>query len=810
MMKKRKKSQACKTYLFVSVLLVMVLGMGIWTYGAPADSTPTLVEQADGTTITVIKQGDEYFNWTQDEEGYLVAFDPDSGNWRYAYVDGTTILPGRVNAGNLEMGNDRTAVDKVKASDYADQFAQITQTNREQFSTSPFRVQKAPSIKTDQKALVLLIEFNNVSIKSGVQHWYDTYFKETGTSVGRYYRDMSGGYNILDPADTGAILSGAQTTVSFTEPSVSWVTGGTGVTVTNTGCQGVVRVKLNMNHPMSRWNSSTGHNQVKGMISLAVKAIKTNNPTFDFSNVMVCGVVAGGEAACSSVANQVWAHKWNFNGAAAGLSGRRLNYMVTGEMYTAATPLAYGLVCHEMGHMLGLPDLYEGSGSGDVGQYSLMANGCYGYASGSGQFIGTTPVALDPWCKMDLGYITPLTVQAGTDWSGAINRVDTGNYNVLKVTSSMDPTQYFLIDNRAMVGYDGGLYRYLGSARKGGIMIYHVNENVRGNANANRRGVAVESADGSAISTSASDKNHFFSADLFHGRRLDVFSGTTAPNSHFNASYSPFTQNVTSNISLKVLDAPGAVMAVQVGNGSNPSADNAAIAAARTAIENASYVTAQQNAADLTQAKAAAAAMIHHLELNGVTAVVHDVAYMAAVAGTENDPDGTDGSYTFTVSLSKGIGTPVTTGSLTMSITAKKYSAAVFPLSVKAVKGDISLGYGTWMKGNLTTAFPPCTWTGNSTSAMPALYAGTMSITEPGTYYLILAGTARWSYDSTCKAIAVVVDQDGLITVQGYHMIMDSLGTANSNGRISYHPNTPSVLEISWGDIPEGNIAGTP
>ncbi len=243
----------------------------------------------------------------------------------------------------------------------------------------------------------------------------------------------------------------------------------------------------------------------------------------------------------------------------------------------------------------------------------------------------------------------------------------------------------------------------------------------------------------------------------------------------------------------------------------DPTQDNLAIAGAKTAIESATYTAAQANATNINEANAAAASIINTLPLNGVTASVINGQFTDATAGTENDPVGTNGSFTFTVNLSKGLGTPVTTVEKNLTIIATPYNDSSLPLSIKAVQVDSSLIYGTWMKDNLSTAWAPCTWRNNNASAMPRLYTDVMSITEPGTYYLALAATARWSFDNNSRVVQIVVDADGNVAVQGYNMNGSSLGATNNSGKISYNPNdVPTILMVSWGGIPSGNIEGTP
>jgi len=107
----------------------------------------------------------------------------------------------------------------------------------------------------------------------------------------------------------------------------------------------------------------------------------------------------------------------------------------------------------------------------------------------------------------------------------------------------------------------------------------------------------------------------------------------------------------------------------------DPDRDDADITAAKAAIEGNTYSALQQvNANNAEQARAAVQAVINALYLNGVTAVVGDVAFEAAVAGTKDNVTGANGSYTFTVTLNKGLGTQQVTEQLTLTINATPYT----------------------------------------------------------------------------------------------------------------------------------------
>jgi M6 family metalloprotease-like protein len=60
-----------------------------------------------------------------------------------------------------------------------------------------------------------------------------------------------------------------------------------------------------------------------------------------------------------------------------------------------------GVFCHEFGHVLGLPDLYDYDyDSQGVGDWSVMAGGCWGGG-------GARPVHFDAWSKYQLGFAVP-------------------------------------------------------------------------------------------------------------------------------------------------------------------------------------------------------------------------------------------------------------------------------------------------------------------------------------------------------------------------------------------------------------------
>ena len=119
-----------------------------------------------------------------------------------------------------------------------------------------------------------------------------------------------------------------------------------------------------------------------------------------------------------------------------------------------------------------------------------------------------------------------------------------------------------------------------------------------------------------------------------------------------------------------VSDSKSLTMIVNVG----VDPDIAILEAAKTAAENASYSNMTQ--ATATNEAAIQAALQSTAETavndNRVTVAIDKVSYTAPVEGTSADPDGRDGSYTFTITVSKGL-QHTTTIQKTITITASAY-----------------------------------------------------------------------------------------------------------------------------------------
>ncbi len=237
-----------------------------------------------------------------------------------------------------------------------------------------------------------------------------------------------------------------------------------------------------------------GNNGNQAVLQSVIRwAIQQADPTVDFSQFdndhdgYVDGIViihAGTGYEESHNMNEIHSHMAWLNPAITVDSVTIREYTIQPEeSATYQTMSAIGVFCHEWGHILGLPDLYDTDYSSQgVGRWSLMASGNYNNASKS-------PAHMDPWCKAQLGWLSPQVITSNVN-GVSIPAVEF-NPVAYRMKGQLDPLfmEYWLIENRQKIGFDQGLP---GS----GLLIYHIAEDKPGNNDDWWPLVMVEQADG--------------------------------------------------------------------------------------------------------------------------------------------------------------------------------------------------------------------------------------------------------------------------------------------------------------------------
>jgi len=503
--------------------------------GMPAYPAPVVVEQPDGTPITLYLRGDEHAHWHEDANGYLVTKSAQTHWWVYArHIEGG-ITPTKHAVGKA----DPAALGLRKVHRRALAAALLQRGGRkapEAGSTEPSAPpssppQRAPAAGT-MRNLVVLVNFADLNIQFSTQQFDDLFnqvgysFDGASGSVKDYYHEVS--YNTLTVQST---IAGP--------------------------------VTLDNGYAYYGANTGPGGSDARPQEMVAEALAKLEQSGFDFSTMdgdgdgWVDGLTiihaGGGEEYLGNDPNYIWSHQWQmlstvtYDGvsmlryhtepARRGLDGNPATQGIT----------RIGVICHENGHFLGLPDLYDyGYDSQGAGRFCLMAGG------GWNGNMGTTPAHMSAWCKSTLGWVTPTPITAAGTYT--LWQVET-NAQIYTLQGPFPANEYFLIENRQDVGFDAALP---GTQR--GILIWHVDESQPNNDDQTHYKVDLEEASG--VQDLELNQNSGDDADYFRAGNATAFTDTTTPN---NLSYSgtPLGLNITNvgttaaTMSFDVTAAPG-------------------------------------------------------------------------------------------------------------------------------------------------------------------------------------------------------------------------------------------------------------
>jgi M6 family metalloprotease-like protein len=529
-------------YIGIAILVIIFLNAKK-TLAVPAAPITYTLSQPNGVKFEARKVGDEWNNRTISRDGYTIVLDESTGYWVYAQKEA---------GGDLGKSSYRVGIDSPKG---------IKRGVKPQIR-SPQSINAAalvpgkagspsmlPPVTTsgNQSVLIILVKFADEIIHTTEAAWNAAVFG-TSSSVASYYKEVSyGALNLVPAKET---YSGSSNPSEIND--------------------GIITVVLPYNHPDTRSGTSDVNRQVTyDALVGADKYINYSNFDTDKNGYIstnelhIVTVIAGYETAYGgdySCQPSIWGHHWNLGGSVpapildgvsvAGSSGNG-GYSQIGEMHGIDDPMVpgscllahmatIGIIAHEMGHNLWWPDMYDidDDDVAGIGAWGIMS---YGSWNTSGTYAGDSPAHPSPWERWYSGWITPNQITAATTVS--IPRVET-NPTVYQLGDNINGVdwsfygssgtgEYFLVENRQLVGFDIGLPAC-------GILIWHIDEGVAEDNTCNmyqwgQRLVALEQADGQFHL-----ERNWFPIDLGNTGDAgdpylagDSFDATTTPNSNF-------------------------------------------------------------------------------------------------------------------------------------------------------------------------------------------------------------------------------------------------------------------------------------
>lgn len=352
----------------------------------------------------------------------------------------------------------------------------------------------APSRGGAQKTLPLVtvvVGFDGVPYENGFD-WNEAIFSGE-KSLAAYYTDMSFGRFTFAPApETGAFGVGDNANTA------------------DRAGDGVIHVNVPLPH--KNW---TDENEYPALVNALIAALAEADAYIDFASFDADGdgVISNAELAVSFVLagyegsasytykwgkdNYFWAHAWRIgdiiNEHSLPLEVPVLDGVAVSDYVAIAEKLddqsrnPISVFAHELGHYLGLPDLYDTLenkrnewGKYAVSDFSVMASGSWG-TDPDGGYI---PYSMDVWSRYTLGWFTPDTAEADGEYPVAAQSYTQNDAFRALIVPTPREGEYYLLENRQFTKWDAGMADDYG---EGGVILWHIDDAVIGQYNEDNR-----------------------------------------------------------------------------------------------------------------------------------------------------------------------------------------------------------------------------------------------------------------------------------------------------------------------------------
>ena len=488
------------TYTFSCTLLMQQ------SYAAPASGSYTFQSLPDGGQIEIKGAGDEYLNWLETREGYVVELGHDGF---YYFVAPDLSHPTGYSVTDIQYQNAQvTDLPYLRGTDMGEIQRRLVELDLIESSLESasagggnnLSASETQAIRNRAPLLFLLIDFEDVKGTVSVEHFANSIDK-----VKQYFHDASYGNAQLRTA---------------------WESNGT----QNDGVIGW----LTLPYPHPNPGNDTARDIFRDAIRAADPYIDFASYDQDGDGTLLAGelsftmILAGPEQSIS---------RGNFGtyGGATALTqhmntdenilvgGPFGNYSKMGELHSGRVPTV-GIMIHELGHSIFfVPDLYDyDSSSTGVGVFDVMGTGTWTRLPG--EFQGATPTLPSAWTKNRLGWINPAIAEGSVEIIAAGADSATQN-NVAAIKTTSDVDEFFLVENRRNLGWDRGIGAFAGFDFEGGVIIYHI-DSFGNNSNDANRMVDVEDAIPTGFASDNPTVNSFWK-----GSTATYFGDTTTPNS---------------------------------------------------------------------------------------------------------------------------------------------------------------------------------------------------------------------------------------------------------------------------------------
>ncbi|HRY34162.1 MAG TPA: M6 family metalloprotease domain-containing protein, partial [Bacteroidales bacterium] len=448
--------------------------------------------------IHVFISGDEYYLRLHDANNYTIIQHPATGYYMYAMLDGDSLVPTSLivgisdaTDGGLVPGIDIPAAKKLRLRS---DFLQRTPSKPQ---TGPAEVLNSGSINN----IVVFIRFSDQTEFPSSLSVYDDMFNNSAPSANsmyNYFKEAS--FNSLSITSTYYPTPSGTVIVSYQDSHPRSYYMPYNVVTNPGGYIGDVQ-RTTREHSLL----ADAVDFIDGMVPSGLDIDNDNDGYVD----NVCFIIRGSNTSWSDL---LWPHRWVLYTETATINGVQV-WDYNFQLETFLTGSGNGVLCHEMFHSLGAPDLYHYTDNGidPVGPWDIM------------ETTSNPPQSMGAWMKYKYGTWIGTVPVISTSGTFTLNPVTNSTNNLYRLNSPNSTTEFFILEYRRQTG------TFESSIPGSGLLIYRINTLAGdGNAEGPPDEVYLYRVNGTTSSNGNLNQAHFSS-----GTGRTSFNNTTNPNCFF-------------------------------------------------------------------------------------------------------------------------------------------------------------------------------------------------------------------------------------------------------------------------------------
>lgn len=427
-------------------IICLVLIFSVYNcFAAYLTDLPQTLVQPDGIEFECLASGDEFHNWLHDENNFTIMQHPETGFYVYALQSGAELLPsdfiaGRTNpaAVGLQPGaNAKPASFERRITEYR----QMLNDLRRRVSTIG-----------DLNNVVVFIRFADQEEFTEPFSQYENMFNAADqSSMYQYFAEVSD--EQLDITSHFYPLPNGNSIVSYQSPNP----------------RGYYLVYNAVTNPIGYQNDQQRRQREHELLQAAIQYVEPQiPPDLDLDNDddglvdNVCFIIKG---ATGAWADLLWPHMWVLYSIDVFIHGVQV-WTYNFQLSQSLSSSGVGVLCHEMFHSLGAPDLYHYTSNGisPTGTWDLMCSNT------------NPPQHMTAWMKYKYGLWFDEIPEINSTGTYTLEPLADSPYSCYKIPSPNSSDEFFMIEYRRRTGF------FETSLPGDGLIIYRIDTREDGNA----------------------------------------------------------------------------------------------------------------------------------------------------------------------------------------------------------------------------------------------------------------------------------------------------------------------------------------